>query len=241
MIKKILSIMVISFILMFSGPIYLLSSNQVKLGQDLRIASRAPANLLSIKKIGTQAAIILFSAPAFNWRGMFSTHTWLALKHKNQVNYTIYQVIGWNRYRDKPIVDVSHGVADKLWYGIATKIDGRLIGTKAEILISAVKIAVSTYPYANHYRAWPGPNSNTFIAYIIKQVPELHFTIPYNALGRNYGWHWTMNSLSLGGLFGYHFSHRVITINFLGLTFGFSFKSFGLIVPGVGLIRLINY
>jgi hypothetical protein len=31
----------------------------------------------------------------------------------------------------------------------------------------------SRYPYPNEYRAWPGPNSNTFTAYIAREVPEL--------------------------------------------------------------------
>lgn len=236
MLLKIVFYILLFFIILLLGPSYLLLSGHVSLGKDWRTASRAPAHILQYDAIGKQAAIVLFSAPAFNWRGMFSTHTWLAVKTQQQTQFTIYQVVGWNRYRHKPIVDISHGIADRLWFGAKPKLQNILVGRKAQSLIPLVQNAVKSYPYANTYRAWPGPNSNTFISYIIHQVPKLGFVMPYNALGRNYGWHWTINSLALGGILGYQANHHALAINLLGLTVGISWRPLGLIVPGVGLI-----
>ena len=237
MSKVITLIVIIFFVLLFLGPFYLLFSGQVTTGKNWRTASRAPANLMPLKSVGEKASIILFSARAFNWRGMFSTHTWLAVKKHKQTDYTIYQVIGWNQYRNKPIVDISHGVPDRLWFGAKPKIEAMLVGDKAEQLAPKIKQAVSNYPYAKKYNAWPGPNSNTFIAYLLSQVPKLNFVMPYNALGRDYGWHWQLQTLKLGGILGYDISTRATVLNFLGVSFGVSFAPFGLIVPGVGLLH----
>jgi hypothetical protein len=46
-------------------------------------------------------------------------------------------------------------------------------GTNAERMIPMIRQAVRNYAYPNigDYRAWPGPNSNTFVAAIIAAVP----------------------------------------------------------------------
>jgi hypothetical protein len=41
-------------------------------------------------------------------------------------------------------------------------------------------------PYPNTYRPWPGPNSNTFLAHIARQVPELVIQLPSNAVGKDH-------------------------------------------------------
>ena len=53
-------------------------------------------------------------------------------------------------------------------------------------IIEQVRAAVASYPYPNTYRAWPGPNSNTFLAYIARQVPGLGIDLPSNAVGKDF-------------------------------------------------------
>ena len=36
------------------------------------------------------------------------------------------------------------------------------------------------------YRAWPGPNSNTFVAVMARRIPGLAVRLPWNAVGRRY-------------------------------------------------------
>jgi hypothetical protein len=38
-------------------------------------------------------------------------------------------------------------------------------------MIESIAAAVARYPYPHEYRAWPGPNSITFTAYIARQGP----------------------------------------------------------------------
>jgi hypothetical protein len=41
------------------------------------------------------------------------------------------------------------------------------------------------YQYIDQYRAWPGPNSNTFIATILK-MSEIEISLPATAIGKDY-------------------------------------------------------
>ena len=38
-------------------------------------------------------------------------------------------------------------------------------------MIGRIKAAIKSYPFADSYRAYPGPNSNTFLAHIGREVP----------------------------------------------------------------------
>src|SRR4029078_11972 len=50
------------------------------------------------------------------------------------------------------------------------------------------KSAIAQYRYSNDgdYRIWPGPNSNSFVAAVLRAVPELGGTMPPNAVGKDF-------------------------------------------------------
>jgi hypothetical protein len=52
--------------------------------------------------------------------------------------------------------------------------------------ICAVFTQVQAYPYRDHYRAWPGPNSNTFVAWVLREAGLPHVFDP-RAIGKDYG------------------------------------------------------
>ena len=41
------------------------------------------------------------------------------------------------------------------------------------------------YPYADRYRPWPGPNSNTFVAWVLRQA-GIALRLPWKAIGKDY-------------------------------------------------------
>jgi hypothetical protein len=43
-----------------------------------------------------------------------------------------------------------------------------------------------TYPYAQTYKMISGPNSNTFVQWVLKQVPGHGLSMPINAWGKAY-------------------------------------------------------
>lgn len=60
-------------------------------------------------------------------------------------------------------------------------------GAKAQNIYMVLN-APANYPYQNVYRPWPGPNSNTYVAWVLKQARASHDLDP-RGIGRDYlGW-----------------------------------------------------
>ncbi len=51
--------------------------------------------------------------------------------------------------------------------------------------IRKVLESAETYPYCRRYLAWPGPNSNTFAAWVLRRAGVAH-PLPWRAFGRNF-------------------------------------------------------
>jgi Protein of unknown function (DUF3750) len=51
--------------------------------------------------------------------------------------------------------------------------------------IYAVLAQAQDYPYRDLYRAWPGPNSNTFVAWVLREA-GLHHALDPRAIGKDY-------------------------------------------------------
>jgi hypothetical protein len=75
---------------------------------------------------------------------------------------------------------------DNYWFGARPQIVFDRRGPGVDTMIDKIRAAVVSYPYPHEYRAWPGPNSNTFTAYIARQVPELGLALPPNAVGKDF-------------------------------------------------------
>ena len=43
------------------------------------------------------------------------------------------------------------------------------------------------YPFCHRYLAFPGPNSNTFVAWVLREA-GIDYRLPWNAIGRSYRW-----------------------------------------------------
>ncbi len=198
--------------------------------KDWRTASRESSGIAPDPAATPEAVVQLYAARAFNWRGIFGVHTWIATKEAGARTYVVYQVVGWRSYRGLPVVVVQEDIPDRLWFDSRPKIMADLRGAAAARAIPGIRKAAESYPYPNSYRLWPGPNSNTFTAYVARQVPELEAALPSNAVGKDYldegkflartpsgtGW-----QLSIYGLLGAAVGiQEGLEINLLGLVFG---------------------
>lgn len=154
---------------------------------DWRTASRESAGIAPNPLDVKQAVIEFYAADAFGWRGWFAVHTWIAVKPINASKYTVYEVLGWRVDRGQPaLYQYQTATPDRYWYGARPEKILSIQGNKAEQLIPKIQTAVNQYPWANVYTLFPGPNSNTFPAWIGKQIPELELTMPYRAIGSGY-------------------------------------------------------
>ena len=152
-----------------------------------RTASREPAGIAPDPAIQQEAVIEVYAADAFSWRGWFAVHSWIAVKDKNAAEYTVFEVVGWRVNRGLPALhQYQTNTPDRFWYGAKPEKLLSIQGAKAAELIPKITDAVSRYPWANEYTVFPGPNSNTFPAWIGLQVPELQLDLPFSAIGSGY-------------------------------------------------------
>jgi hypothetical protein len=215
------------------------------IAQDWRTASSEPVGLAPDPGATPEAVVQVYGARTWGWRGNFGVHTWVAVKPEKAAAYTVYEVIGWRLRWSDTVVAIHNRAADARWYGNAPELYADKRGAEAEKLIPRIDAAARAYPYAKEYTAWPGPNSNTFTAWITRAVPELGVDLPPTAIGKDF----LNNSLvgsapsgsglqfSIGGVFALTASGvEGLELNLLGLTFGFNPFDPALKLPLVGRI-----
>lgn len=153
---------------------------------DWRTASRASAGIAPNPATTREAILQVYAARAWGWRGWFAVHTWIAVKPTDAMAYTVYEVIGWRKSRGFPVLRIEKDLPDRYWFGEEPRILKELRGEGVDRLIVAVDRAAKSYPWPETYAPFPGPNSNTFTAWIAKEVPELHLELPFTAIGSGY-------------------------------------------------------
>ena len=155
-------------------------------GKDWRTASRESAGIAPDPSITNEAVLHIYGANAWGWRSWFAIHTWIAAKRTGEASYMVYDVVGWRDHHGAPVLKITHDVPDRYWFGEKPRILIERRGAGVDELIDAVDKAAHCYPWKTTYKAFPGPNSNTFTAWIIKQVPELELDLPFSAIGSGY-------------------------------------------------------
>ena len=221
---------------------YLAYSGQLS-ARDWRTASRESAGLAPDPATTREAVIQVYSARAVSWRGWFGVHTWIAVKPRDASEFTVHEVMGWRLKRTGTALVARNRPADGYWYGARPELLGDIRGPGVEAIIDRIDDAVKEYPYPNTYHVWPGPNSNTFVAFVLRRVPELRVDMPPTAIGKDYlGWQ-SMNTtpsgtggqVNLAGLLGVAVGlEEGLEVNLLGLNFGVDPKSLSIKLPIVG-------
>lgn len=218
------------------------------LRQDARdwwSADRSSAGLLPDPAAHRAAVVRVFAAPTVRWRGIFAVHSWIVVKPEGAARYTRFDKTAWGT----PI-RVNGFAPDGRWFGRVPEVVLAIDGPAAQAMIPRIAEAVAAYPWreAGDYRAWPGPNSNTFVAAVMEAVPEAGLVLPPNAIGRDFPhdgrWLRVLPSgfdvrLSLGGYAGLTlgWAHGV-EVNFLGTAIGLDLRRPAVKLPGLGRIGL---
>lgn len=209
-------------------------------------ARRDPSGQAPAPAATREAVLQVYAARTVGWRGTLAVHTWIAVKPTAAPAYARYEVIGWGVDRGAPAVRVNRAGPDNHWFGSRPGLLVDLRGDGVDELIAKVEAAVAAYPYPSTYRTWPGPNSNTFTAWVGRAVPELELDLPPTAIGKDYlpGGALAARSpsgsgvqLSLLGLAGLVAGwEEGLEIHLLGLTFGLDLKEPALKLPVVGRV-----
>lgn len=213
--------------------------------QDWRTASREPAGLAPDPAATPEAVIQVYAARAVSWRGYFGVHTWIAAKPAGAEEFTVYEVIGYRLRRTGTSVVVHNRAADGYWFGSRPALLSDVRGEGVDEIIERIEAAVQRYPHAGTYRVWPGPNSNTFTAYVLRDVPELRVDLPPTAIGKDYlglspidttpsGTGMQFSILGIAGILAG--VEEGLELNVLGLTFGIDPLNLSLKLPLLGRI-----
>lgn len=211
--------------------------------------ARRDATGLAPDPAKTQEAVLqVYAARAVAWRGVFAVHTWIVVKPSGADRFTRYEVLGFGVSSGAPAVRVDRTGPDNYWFGAEPSLILDRRGPEVDALITQIRAAVASYPYPSEYRAWPGPNSNTFTAYVARQVPELQLELPSNAIGKDYlpdgalfaaAPSATGYQVSLFGVLGVMVARdEGFELNLLGFDIGFALKSPALKLPGIGRVGM---
>jgi hypothetical protein len=208
-------------------------------------ADWSSAKLLPSASERPEAVVHVMAARVGRWRGIFAHHSWIVVKSANAARYTRYDVVGWGNP-----VRTDHREPDARWFGNDPVVLLTITGEEAEALIPRIKAAVADYPFSGSgtYRAWPGPNSNTFIAHLAAEVPQLSPALLPTALGKDFrapGFFAGLApsgsgiQLSFDGLAGLTVGWiEGVEINILGTVAGLDIRRPALKLPGWGRIGL---
>ena len=214
-------------------------------GEGWWTADRSSAGLLPPAEAHPGAVVRVFAARTVRWRGILATHCWVVVKSAGEGAYTRTDYTAWG----DPI-RVNGFVADGRWFGQTPDVVYAADGPAADALVPRIRAAIADYRFRNQgdYRAWPGPNSNTFVAAIMDAVPEMRADLPPTAIGKDYPYdgHWlrwtpsrTGVRLTLGGLAGLTVGWvEGVELNILGAAAGVDVRRPGLKLPGLGRVGI---
>jgi hypothetical protein len=208
-------------------------------------ADWSSARLLPPAGAKPEAIVHVYAARTGRWKGIFAHHSWVVIKERGSGSYVRYDKVAWGRP-----VKIDNWAPDARWYGHQPTLIGSVEGAAAEALIPKIKAAVARYPYnrSGGYAVWPGPNSNSFVSYVLAAIPESRIALPPTAIGKD----WrdqtffvgrtpsgTGLQLSVEGLLGLSVGWvEGIEINVLGLVTGLDIRRPALKLPGFGRIGL---
>ncbi|QDK39308.1 DUF3750 domain-containing protein [Bdellovibrio sp. NC01] len=212
--------------------------------QDWRTADRSSVGIAPTAAQDSRAIVQVYSARTYGWKGNLAVHSWVAIKEKNASHYSVYEVMGYYADQGIPVIRETHRMPDQRWFGNDPTLHFDLRGEEAEAMIPHVLKAIETYPYPNSYRIYPGPNSNTFVSWVMRNTPGMYATLPANAIGKD----WigkgqplgitesgTGVQVSLFGLLGATVGlAEGLEVNILGMSFGVDFARPAIKLPFVG-------
>ena len=213
--------------------------------EDWKKADRSSSGLAPLPGEEPEAVVQVYAARAFGWRKYFAVHTWIAVKEKNADFYTVYQVMGYQLPSTGTSVSIARDIPDRKWFGAKPELIQELRGKAAEKAIPAISRTAQEYPHAGTYWIIPGPNSNTFTAALMREVPELTVELPPHAVGKDYlpaGIAGRTESgtgirLNLWGIAGFSLGlAEGVEISLMGLDAGFDLLRPALKLPLIGRI-----
>ncbi len=139
----------------------------------------------------------LLSSPLPMPLNYFSVHCWFVTLN-SQKKFDRWEVwrtpscckTSW-KYVHKNLFDPWRGISrfpsifqsDETW---PTNLEGIIRGEYAAEIIDFLENRIQLYPCQDKYVFWPGPNSNSFIQWILDKFPHSGIQLPFSARGKHF-------------------------------------------------------
>ncbi|RMG15675.1 MAG: DUF3750 domain-containing protein [Planctomycetota bacterium] len=178
------------------------------------------------------------------WPVCLAEHSWFDIKLGSEAKWWRAEVIGHGAFSTKRVLSVEPLAAKeartRYRFGERpVRLLSVLAGKTAQRAGAEILRRARDYEDAERYCAWPGPNSNTFVARLGAGIEGLCFQLPHNAIGKDYA-PWLRVGPTPSGtgvrfdtpLLGFALGlEEGLEVHVLGLSFGVDFFPPALEVP----------
>jgi len=136
--------------------------------------------------------IVELRAAKIPFIGRIAVHYWLVIRENQKVDrWEVWQTANccknsWG-YLHKNLLEYAQGVGNgDSW------VEYQWRGESADLLIMTIENTPKIYPYKYQYRYWPGPNSNTYVQWVLNEA-KTNYYLSYFGIGKSYqpGIFWT--------------------------------------------------
>jgi hypothetical protein len=117
--------------------------------------------------------------------GLFAAHYWFNVIEDGRCDR-------WEVWQTRNAGGISHGhlhcnlkAPEAGVGGGPVRVAGEWHGAEAARLKEILVKAKELYPHCHRYLPWPGPNSNTFAAWVLRRA-AIEYALPWKAIGRNF-------------------------------------------------------
>ena len=116
------------------------------------------------------------------WYTQFADHCWVDFRDASG-----WWRVEWNQHNpDVQMFSIVDGLArsNERWE-MCVQVHAIEVGDAAKQIAANIRQRAREFPFRDQYRAFPGPNSNTFVDWLARTC-GLHVQLPTTALGKNY-------------------------------------------------------
>jgi hypothetical protein len=215
--------------------------------ENWRSADWGSSGLLAEAADVPKAQVLILAARTGCWRAIFAEHMSLVLKPAGAAEWTRYDVVGWG----SPVRRNAYA-ADAFWFGNRPYVVTEISGEAAEKLIPEIENAIARYPHSTRgtYTVWPGPNSNSFVAWVVRNTDGFTAELPPVAIGKDYledgfaiarAASGTGLVISAWGIFGMTAAiEEGLELNVLGTAIGIDPLDLAIKLPSLGKLSLFD-
>ena len=193
-------------------------------------------------RLNTEAIIQICYSRTYGIRGLVAVHCWVLYKRAGAPLWDRLEAIGVRE--GQPSVRRNFRPPRFRWGGNRPRILIELRGATAERALTKLEAELLRYPHERHYWGWPGPNCNSFVAALIRAIPELRCEMPALALGKDFlpGGRLVARApsntglqVSLWGLLGVTLARAEgLELNLAGFVLGVDPLDLAIKLPGIG-------